>query len=83
MGRRPGTDHTRLVLGSAGQVDPPTRTSVYAEALMGFSHVHHPDGPDRTFLSQGYVLEAASIVGMVGRVYIPKTGVGEGASVNE
>ena len=52
---------------------PPTSIlKVYIEALTGFSHIHSPDGLDNTLLSQGYV----PTVGMVGRVYIPRTGEG-------
>lgn len=33
-----------------------------------------PDGVNNTLLSQGYVLENAVAVGMVGRIYIARTG---------
>lgn len=41
---------------------------------MRFSHVYCPDDINNTFLSQGYILEKAPTVGIVGKAYIPKTG---------
>lgn len=42
---------------------------------MGFSH-------DSTLLSQGYIFEMVLNVEIVGRVYIPKVGVGLGQASN-
>lgn len=42
---------------------------------MGFSH-------NSTLLSQGYILEMVPTVEIVGRVYIPKMGVGLGQASN-
>ena len=55
---------------------PPSARSlkVYMEALTGFKHVFSPDGLNNTLLSQGCVLEEAAGVGIVGRMYIPRTG---------
>lgn len=51
-----------------------TRTlKVYIEALIGFGHIYHPDDLNTTLLSQGYILETAPSVGMMGRTYIPRT----------
>lgn len=46
------------------------------EALPGFGCTFSADALN-TLLSQGYVLGTAPTVGMVGRVYIPRTGGGE------
>lgn len=46
---------------------------------MGFKHVHHPDGLNSTLLSPGCVLETPPIVGMVGRMSIPRTGARVGS----
>lgn len=48
----------------SGTLHPSTGIlKVYAEDLMGFSHIHHPDGLDNALLSQGFILEASSSVG--------------------
>ena len=37
---------------------PPIRIlRVYTEALTGFSHIYHPDGPNNTLFSEGWILE--------------------------
>lgn len=41
---------------------------------MGFSHVYSPDGLNNIFLSQGYILEMATGMGIDGRKFILKTG---------
>ena len=50
----------RLVLGgckASRSLHLPTRIlKVFIEALMGFSHVLHPDGLNNTLLFQGCVL---------------------------
>lgn len=46
---------------------------VPTEALMVFSHLHHPDGLKNTVLYQAWILETAPNVGMVGRMYILST----------
>ena len=48
----------------------------YREDLTRFNHIHCPDGLNTTFLSQGHALGTASIVRVVGRMYIPRTGEG-------
>lgn len=53
---------------------------VYIEALSGFGHTFSPDGFNSTLLSQGCLLEMASAMRMVDRMYISKTGIGQGAS---
>ena len=71
---------TRLVLGghktSRSPHPPATILEVYIETLIGFSHVHCPDGLNNTLLFQGHVLEAASGVGKAGKMHIPRTGEG-------
>ena len=44
------------------------------EALTGVSQIFSPDSFNNTLLSHGCVPETAPGVGMVGRMYIPKTG---------
>ena len=75
-----GILHRRLVLGGcklSKSLHPPTRIlKVYIEALTGFSHIFSPGGLNNSaFLSQGYILEMAPSVGMVGRIRIPLTRV--------
>lgn len=41
---------------------------------MGFSHIHRPNGINSTLCFQGCVLEMASSVGTVGRIYSPRKG---------
>ena len=53
---------------------PMTILKFYIEALTGFSHINHPDCLNTTSLSQECVLGTAPSVGMVGRIYIPRTG---------
>lgn len=63
---------------AARQIDlhkPVTILSIFIEALTGFSQVYHPDDLNITLLSQGYLLETASIVAIVGAILIPRTGV--------
>lgn len=55
-------------------------SSVYIEALIGFSHLFNPDGLNHTSLSQGSVLETVPRVAVVGGTYIPRRGEGLGAS---
>lgn len=53
---------------------PPARIlKVYNEALMGFSHMHHPDGLHTTLLFQGCVLGAGPTVGTGNRPRSPRT----------
>lgn len=53
---------------------PPIRfLKVYIEVLPGFSHVYHPNGLNNTLLSQRYIFETAPGVGLVSRIYIPRT----------
>ena len=77
-----GNLHMRLVLGhfkTSGSLHPPPRSlKVCVEALMEFSHGYRPDGINNTLFSQGSGLEAAPAVGMLGRMYIPRTGWGRG-----
>ena len=44
------------------------------EALLGFSHVFGLDGLSSTHHLSRYTLGVALPVGMVGRIYIPRTG---------
>lgn len=53
---------------------------LYIEDLMEFSHVISPNGLSTTLLSQGCIHEMTASVGIVGRIYIPRTGEGEQAS---
>ena len=46
--------------------------------LNVFSHITSPHGLNNTLLSQGSVLEMAARIGIVGRMYIPRTGEGVG-----
>lgn len=67
----------RFVLGPWSRcLHLPTRIlKMYIEALTGFSYLHHLDGLNNTSLSQGYIFGMAPHLGMVSRVYIPRTGV--------
>ena len=49
---------------------------VYIDVLNGFSHIFSPDGLSNTLLSQGYMLGRALAMGMVGGMYMPRTGKG-------
>ena len=73
-----GNLYTRLVLGghkTGGSPHPPARIlKVY---LTTFSLVFSPDGLNNTLLSPDYGLETAPSVGMVGRMYISRTGGNE------
>lgn len=52
----------------------PTRIlQVYNETVAGFSPAFSLDGLDNTLLPQGCVFGTAPSVGMVGKVYIPRT----------
>lgn len=66
-----GNWHTRLALGGCKMSwapQPPTRIlRFYTEALTGFSHVFHPDGPNDALLSQGCVLYEAPGAGKMSR----------------
>ena len=53
---------------------------LYIEDLMEYSHVISPNGLNTTLLSHGCIHEMAASVGIVGRVYIPRTEEGEQAS---
>ena len=56
---------------------PPIRIlKVYKQALMGFCHIHSPEGLNGTLLSQGCILETSPCVGVVGGTYVPRTGEG-------
>lgn len=46
---------------------------VYIKALTGFSHLYNSDGVNNTLLYQGYALETAASITIVGGTYIPKT----------
>lgn len=53
----------------------PTRIlKTYIKALAGFSYIPHLDGPNNTSLSQGCIFGMAPCLGMVSRIYIPRTG---------
>lgn len=41
---------------------------------MGFCHIYHLDGLKDTLLFQGFIPEMILAMGMVGRMYIPRTG---------
>lgn len=56
---------------------PPAWEPVYREACVGFSHVHCPEGLDRTLFS-GCVLEHGPQRGPAGGTDIPGPGEGEG-----
>lgn len=59
------------------RTDPPTRTSrVYAESLMRFGHICHPESLNNTLLSQSCVLEEAP--NAVDRMHSPRMGRGGG-----
>ena len=76
---KPGNLQTKFVLGGckmSRSLPLPPRILSFIEALTGFSHVFSPDGPNNILLSQGYVLETAPSVGMVGHTYNPRTGEG-------
>lgn len=67
--------HRRLVLGCCKMSKSPHLTTkilkVYIEALTEFSHMYHPDDLSNTLLSQ-----VTPSVGIVGGMYIPRTGKG-------
>lgn len=79
-----GNSHLRLVLGSCARwADICTRlpeSKVSTEASTGFSHctVQRVSAPPCSL--KAVSLETASTVGTVGRMYIPRTGEGKGAS---
>lgn len=43
-------------------------------SLSGFRHIFSPDGLNNTLLSQGYVLETATSMGIVGDTHVPRMG---------
>lgn len=58
--------------------NPPTRIlEIYVKDFMGFSHIYQPEGLNNTSLSQGYVLQMAWAMRMMGGSCIPRTRVGE------
>ena len=65
---------------AAIQVDLCAHQPVYGEALTGFCHVYRPSGLNIALLSQGFVLETAIAVGIVGRKDVPRAGEGGEAS---
>ena len=71
---------TKLVLGSHKMNRSlPSSTKllqVYIEALMGVQSHISPDGLKDILLSQGYTLERAASVWKVGRMCIPRMGLG-------
>lgn len=74
---------TRLVLGYKMSRCPPQAPGflkIYREAFIGFSHMHHPYGLNHTCSLKAASLKTLPPVGTVGRVYIPRTGEGRGAS---
>ena len=59
---------------------PSTRIlKVYIKALMGFNHIFSLGILNNTLLSPLCILEMAPIVGIVGKMYIPRTRNGWGA----
>lgn len=74
-----GNLNIRLAVGGlkmSKSLHPPARIlKVYIQTLTGFSHIHNPGGLNNTLLSQGYVLETASTVGMGGK-HITRAGEG-------
>lgn len=59
---------SRVPRKMSGSRPPPTRIlKVYGEALVGFSHMYHPDGLRDTLFSQGCILENGSSCGNSGR----------------
>lgn len=64
----------KLVLNdykTTSSTHPPTRIlNVCIEALMGFSHIHHPVVP--TLLSQVCVCEMALAMGATSELFIPR-----------
>lgn len=46
---------------------------VYIESLMGFCHIHSPDGLNNTLLSQGFVLEGIPSKRAIHETYILRT----------
>lgn len=65
---------TRLVLCSCQTSRPLHLTTRVLEISTGFSHMHNTDGFSSTLPSQGSALRTATAVGMIGRVYILRTG---------
>ena len=60
---------------------PSTRIlKVYIKALMGFNHIVSPGNLNNTLFSPVCVLEMAPIVGILGKMYIPRKRNGWGAS---
>lgn len=55
---------------------PNQNLKVYIAALMGFSHICCPNGPNNILFFQGYILGIASTMGIMSRVHIPRTGEG-------
>ena len=52
---------------------PPGRVLKVYRGLSGVKSPYLPDGLNSRLLSQGYVLETAPCVGMMVRIYIPRT----------
>ena len=74
---------TRLVLGYKMSRCPPQAPGflkIYREAFIGLSHMHHPYGLNYTCSLKAASVKTVPPVGTVGRVYIPGTGEGRGAS---
>lgn len=71
----PGNLHKSPVLVSCKMSRSPhlpTRIlKIDIQASIGFSHAFNPNGLSNTLLSQGYVLETAGSMGMVGRFLYP------------
>lgn len=55
----------------------PPESSEFREFLTGFSRVQYPSGFNTNLLSQGYFLEMAGSMGIVGGRYILRMGEGE------
>lgn len=72
-----GNLHTRYVFSSrktSRWLHLATRIfRVYIEAFPGLRHMPPQDGLSHTLLSQGRTLEMALAVGIVGKVYLPRT----------
>lgn len=65
----------------SGSRPPPTRIlKVYGEALVGFSHMYHPDGSGTPCSLKAASLKTVPAVGTVGGTYTPRTREGGGAS---
>ena len=52
---------------------PPTRI-LKIMSLSGFRHIFSPDELKNTLLSQGYVLQTATSMGIVGGTHVSRTG---------